>query len=126
MPIALASFWAGLCRRPHRKPFFKVLPEGLLARLNVAALIHFGDQPGAFPLRLSFGALERVPFAAPLAGPGVDIEDDRPVAGRALADVTLHGCDLVGRKRVPRALTKPSKPTWIEVLTVLRVGAGQD
>jgi hypothetical protein len=73
------------------EPTLQELRNGLLGGLEIGAAAHLGDKARALCLRLAFGAFEGVPLALARAGSGVaKIEDDGPMARRALANVALH------------------------------------
>jgi hypothetical protein len=67
-------------------PAFEESGERHTRRLDMGALIQFGDQTGAFDLGLPLGALEGIPaLLASAAGRIGYVDHDGPMTGRTLA-----------------------------------------
>src|SRR5262245_60223806 len=66
--------------------------DGLPLRLDVSAALHLGDQPRTFLVCLPLAAVERVPAPFALARCRfAHVDNDGPMAGRALAKMSFHG-----------------------------------
>src|SRR5262249_6492260 len=73
------------------EPLFKEARHRQPGWLDGSAALHFCEQPSNLYLRLALRASEAMP--APLASPSLRIthvDDDGPMAGGTLADMTLH------------------------------------
>ena len=93
--ISLVRFWCGL-RPDVVEPSIEEGRNRELVRLDRAAALQLSDQPGALDLCLPLGAREAVPAALALPGLRVaGVQDDRPAAGRSLADVASHDVFLL-------------------------------
>src|ERR1700750_1645471 len=88
--------------------------NGDLGRIDRGAAV--GDKAGALDFRLAFVAPDRMPTALALTGCRIaHLDNDGPMAGRALADVTLHSGSSsmmssdTNRKRFPPISTTAPK-----------------
>src|SRR5262249_58000127 len=71
----------------------KKFRNGDLVRLDGAAALLLRNQPRTFDLCLTLRSFEAMPAALALAGHGIlGVQDDRPMAWAALAEMALHFC----------------------------------
>jgi hypothetical protein len=78
------------------QPAVEELPNRKFCRFDIKATAQFRNKTRAFNLRLTLSAREAMPLPAASAGSGIShIDNDRPVARRAFADVPLHDGPIV-------------------------------
>jgi CheY-like chemotaxis protein len=88
--VALERFRTNAPLHVHQ-PFVKKFANSVFAWLDIDAPLHFRKEPRALHLSGTLRATEAVPFALPFSRARVAlVDDDRPMAGRAFANVAFH------------------------------------
>src|SRR5262249_25178693 len=89
--IALRTARGDVRGKPISPEPIEELPDRDPARFDRTTVLHFGDQPRAFDLRLPLRSLEAVPAALALTGPRVaHVDDNGPMTGRPFAKMPPH------------------------------------